>query len=557
MKKVDFGYRRNLGLLISSLVFITILFVVSVFFARSMIENFVYSDFNNKKIEVFDESLKPFNEFFNNKIPEVSYYQGYLDSAQAISYVNSVIRRYPFVEEIVFYDIIFSNNDTLNLGVKFNKLIIHPKGVYSYKLDNKNKLEVAKIVTGQGASEVDDFNNMALKVVSYLDKVNESSRLTDNEIYKVFYTINSAKIAYMNIPRMSDLIAYKDLMISESEFETNYDQDLFVFKLDPTRILINNTYPDLYENIKVSPIVEGRIDDTPAFLETELILPGALSDYKLQFETSEKYINREINRTFLPVVIGLSLLYLVLLLIVYLIFRNIAINGRLFRLQYDFINNLTHEFKTPVSVIKIAGNNIKSANKLSEEEKNLYGNILDQEADKLNNLMNKLLSFTQIENKSIKFKGELVDLKEFSEVFFASNKLKYPNMEITYSVQVDKPMLADPVLLSSVFQNMVDNAYKYSDPSRRYLEVNIGQNKRNFIITFRDKGIGINKAEFNNLFKKFYRVKNQFNQQGSIGLGLAFCKEITEFMGGEIKVESEVGVGSTFTLLFPLNVKII
>lgn len=557
MKKVDFGYRKNLGLLVSSLVFITLLFVVSVFFARSMIENFVYSDFNNRKIEVFDESLKPFNEFFNNKIPEVSYYQGYLDSAQAISYVNSVIRRYPFVEEVVFYDIIFSNNDTINLGIKFNKLIIHPKGVYSYRLDSQNKLDVSRIATGQGASEVDDFNNMALKLVSYLDKVNESSRLTDNEIYKVFYTISASKIAYMNIPRMSDLISYKDLMISESEIETSYDQDLMVFKLDPKKILINNIYPDLYENIKVSPIVEGRIDDTPAFLETELILPGALSDYKLQFETSEKYINREINRTFLPVVIGLSLLYLVLLLIVYLIFRNIAINGRMFRLQYDFINNLTHEFKTPVSVIKIAGNNIKSASKLSEEEKNLYGNILDQEADKLNNLMNKLLSFTQIENKSIKFKGELVDLEEFSEVFFASNKLKYPNMEITYSVQVDKPMLVDPVLLSSVFQNMVDNAYKYSEPSRRFLRVTIEQNKRNFIITFRDKGIGINKAEFNNLFKKFYRVKNQFNQQGSIGLGLAFCKEITEFMGGEIKVESELGVGTTFTLLFPLNVKII
>jgi two-component system phosphate regulon sensor histidine kinase PhoR len=68
---------------------------------------------------------------------------------------------------------------------------------------------------------------------------------------------------------------------------------------------------------------------------------------------------------------------------------------------------------------------------------------------------------------------------------------------------------------------------------------------------FSDKGIGINKNELKNIFKKFYRVKNQFNQGGSVGLGLAFCKEITEFMGGEIKVNSVEGEGTTFTLVFP------
>lgn len=557
MKKVDFGYRKNLGLLISSVLFITILFFVSVFLARTMIVNFVYSDFNNRKIEVLDESIKPYNEFFNIKIPEISYYQGYLDSLQAVSYVNSVIRRYPFVQEILFYDILFSNNDSINLGIKFNNLIIHPTAIYSFRLNSENKLIVERQEKGQGLQQADDFNNTALKIVSYLDKVSDSTRLTDNEIYKVFYSMSPGKIAYMNIPRVSDLVAYKNLMLKDSLMETSYDQDLFVFKLNPARITIVNKYPNLYENINVLPIVDGTVDDTNLYLETELILPGALSDYKLQFDASEGYINKEINRKFLPVVIGLSLLYLVLLLIVYLIFRNIWINGKLFRLQYDFINNLTHEFKTPVSVIKIAGNNIKSAESLSEQEKNLYANILDQEADKLNNLMNKLLSFTQIENKSIKYKGELVDLNEFSETFFAANKLKYPDMDIVYSVDVAKSMLADPVLLSSVFQNLVDNAYKYSNPNHKYLNVKIIQNKRNFVITFQDEGIGISKSEFNNVFKKFYRVKNQFNQQGSIGLGLTFCKEITEFMGGEIKVESEIGIGTTFTLLFPTNVKII
>jgi len=275
----------------------------------------------------------------------------------------------------------------------------------------------------------------------------------------------------------------------------------------------------------------------------------------LQFETSQSHITKEINKWFFPVVGILVLIYLILLLIGYLIYRNVLINNRMFQLQYDFINNLTHEFKTPVSVIKIAGNNIKSAEQISDAERAMYGRILDQEADKLNSLMNKLLSFAQIENKSIKFNGEFIDLNEFCQHVFESTRIKYPDLQLLDSVEVKDEIYADPVLLNSVFQNLIDNAYKYSNPTNRFLEIKVEQTKKNFVILFKDRGIGIDKKEFNSIFKKFYRVKNQFNQQGSIGLGLAFCKEITEFMGGEIKIESELNIGTSFTLIFPIEVK--
>src|SRR5690606_14475760 len=134
-------------------------------------------------------------------------------------------------------------------------------------------------------------------------------------------------------------------------------------------------------------------------------------------------------------------------------------------------------------------------------------------------------------------------------------RIKYPDLELQTRVRVKDEIYADPVLLNSVFQNLIDNAYKYSSPSKRFLEIKVEQTKKNFVILFKDRGIGIDKKEFNSIFKKFYRVKNQFNQQGSIGLGLAFCKEITEFMGGEIKVESEINIGTSFTLIFPIEVK--
>lgn len=548
-------YRKNFGLLIAFVVLVTILFIVAMLAARSMIANFIETEFNNRKVEVFDQSVQPFHEFFNDKIPEISYYQGYLDSVKASSYVSDVIRKNPFVESVLFYDITVTNSDSIEAGIKYNHLLVYPKSVISFELDKQNRLVAQRKESNETRAYTEDFNSMVLKFVAFLDRVNDSTRMSDSDIYKVFYTLNAGKVSYMNIPRISDLLAYKRMMYSADNPIVSYDQDMFLFLINPSKIQIKNAAPNLYEKIEILPIVSGNVTDKNFYLQTELSLPAALSDYKLQYTSSESFINKEINRRFLPVSLGISIIYLILIFIAYLIYRNITINSRLFQLQYDFINNLTHEFKTPVSVIKIAGNNIQSSEKLSSDEQRMYGKILDQEADKLNSLMNKLLSFAQIENKSIKPNKEEVDVEEFCAPIFDAVKLKYPDLNFSYHIDVQHQMVVDTTLLLSVFQNLIDNAYKYSEPQRKFLNIDVQQNKKNFVIKFKDQGIGINKKEFNSIFKKFYRVKNQFNQQGSIGLGLAFCKEIVDFMGGDIRVESILNQGTTFILLLPLGPK--
>ncbi len=544
-------YRKNLGLLITFFSFLTILYIVSVFVARRTMTNFVESEFFNRKADVFDSSLKAYNNFFNNDIPEVSNYQGYLDSVHAITYAEKILRKTPFLEEVVFYDVLFSNLNEGVRGVRFQNLLIYPRSIFSFHLNEENKLIKNSLTESTNRPSSDDFNNMAIKMVNFLEVLDDSTSLSENDIYRIFYNTMPGKITFLNIPRVNALRAYKGLMEDTSNISQAYDQDFFVYRVNPQKIKIVNTQERLYEKVRILPIANPNLTEEPSYLTTDMPLPNALSDYKLQFDSSEQHLRGEINRRFFPVVLGISLVYFILLLIIYLIYRNISINSRLFQLQYDFINNLTHEFKTPVSVIKIAGNNIKSAEKISDQERNMYGRILDQEADKLNNLMNKLLSFTQIENKSLKFKGEYVDLNSFCEEIFDATRLKYPDLNLSYRIQVVNQMYTDPVLLNSVFQNLIDNAYKYSEVSRKFIDISVEQIKSNFVIVFADKGIGIEKQELKNIFKKFYRVKNQFNQGGSVGLGLAFCKEITEFMGGEIKVNSVKGEGTTFTLVFP------
>jgi len=456
---------------------------------------------------------------------------------------------------VLFYDITITNSDSIETGIKYNHLLVYPKSITSFHLDKDNRLIAQRPENTLTRAYIDDFNTMVLKFVGFLDRVNESTSMSDNDIYRVFYTLNPGKVTYMNIPRIADLLVYKRMMSAPDTTVVAYDQDMFMFLIDPSKIQIKNVALNLYEKIEILPIVSGSVSDQHFYLQTELPLPGALSDYKLQYTSSEEFFNKEINRRFFPVSLGISAVYLILILIAYLIYRNVTINSRLFQLQYDFINNLTHEFKTPVSVIKIAGNNIQSSEKLSAEEQRMYGKILDQEADKLNSLMNKLLSFAQIENKSIKPNKEEVGVEEFCEPIFEAVRLKYADLNFSYAIDVQNNMVVDTTLLLSVFQNLIDNAYKYSEPQRKFLHIDVQQNKKNFVIKFKDKGIGINKKEFNSIFKKFYRVKNQFNQQGSIGLGLAFCKEIVDFMGGEIKVDSMPGQGTTFTLLLPLGPK--
>jgi len=544
-------YRVN-HLLVSAFILVVIAsFVLAAFLARDLTVSYVENEFASRKVEVLEHNISTFNDFFHNRIPEISFYQGYLDSAGVAVYADSLFQTYPFVERIVFYDVSLSNRKDAH-GFAINNLVVYPKKVYQFTPEQTGS--GMPVVPKDGhlpLSLSDDFTNMAVKFAGFIERVDTTKALREDDIFKVFYAVTPGKICYMNIPRRDDLKAYKELMQGNTNHDVVYEQDILAFFIDPNKLSLTNIVPELYQRVQIQPLVYESIDMDPDLLTTETPLPGALADYKIYFSSSRTFLQSEINRRFLPVMAGVVAIYLLLAVIAYLIYRNLYVNERMFKLQYDFVNNLTHEFKTPVSVIKIAGNNIRSAKQLSDQERIQYGKILDQEADKLNNLMNTLLSFTQIENKSIKIKREEVDLHEFCDKLLEASKIKYGDLKLRCKVNVKRTFYTDPVLLSSIFQNLVDNAYKYSKKDNKVLDITISQSKRQVVMQFEDKGIGIAKKELGHIFKKFYRVQNQYNQQGSVGLGLAFCKELVNFMGGDISVDSELGKGTRFTIVFP------
>ncbi|TWJ00065.1 two-component system phosphate regulon sensor histidine kinase PhoR [Mucilaginibacter frigoritolerans] len=543
MKSNKHIYRKNFSLIIVFLVLISVTFVIALFVSYNLNARYVENEFASKKIDVLEQTIKPYNDLFQNKIPEITSYQGFLDSASAARYADVVFHDYSFVKVVLFYDARIGNQRKSAINV--NHLGISVNALYRF-IPKDGEVSGLRILN----SDEMDFKQMALKLSRYISYSDTTRSSTQDEIYKTFYDVKPGKISYSNILRREDVKTFRELE-KQGNPSSFYKQNMMTFLLDPYLLKVKNSHKELYQSISIQPVVYDPIDNQNDDLITEVAFPGAFSDYKLFFRSARGYLTAEINRRFAPIGAMVLLIYCFLVLIGWLIYRNLSVNLKMFKLQYDFINNFTHEFKTPVSVIKIAGSNLSGDNELSERQRKQYGRILNEEADKLNELMNKLLSFTQLENRSIHIKREEIDVKDFASKYIETFKLKYTDFKIVLKVNDVKTFYTDPVLLGSVFQNLIENAYKYSHPNKKELLINISHEKRNIIFSFADKGIGIQKGELNNIFKKFYRIENKYNQNGSVGLGLAFCKELVNFMNGEIIVNSRENEGSEFVVTLP------
>lgn len=550
----DSGYRKNFSLIVTFIGLISAIFILSLFLAYKFSRKNIENDFVSAKANVLEESIKPYNDFFLNKLPEISFYNGYLDSATASKFVDTILIQYPFITKVVFYDTEVKNENYFDDGINLGNFSVGMKRVYQFNSVGKGK---SRKIIGENQvknnTALENFNTVTFKLINFVQKLDTTIVPSQEELFSNFTNIQANRIDYFNIPSFEILKSYKKMVMNKLEDEPVYQQDMLSFQLDPNLIKINNTRPLLYQSVKIVPITYDPIDTSSEYVTGEITLGGPFSDYKLFFMSSRSFIKNEVFSYFLPIAALLLFFYGLLMAVGFLIYRNLNINHKMFKLQYDFITNLTHEFKTPVSVIKIAGNNIKSAASLSAKEQQMYGRILDEEADKLNGLMNKLLAFTQIENKAITLNQDEINIEDFIESTIEAHTLKHPDFNFTYEISGFKTFVTDPVLLGSLFDNLAENAYKYSPIDHKKLHIIARLIKDKVVLRFKDGGIGIPSSEINNIFKKFYRVQNRYNQNGSVGLGLAFCKELVNFMNGEISVKSVVDKGTEFKIVLPYN----
>ena len=231
---------------------------------------------------------------------------------------------------------------------------------------------------------------------------------------------------------------------------------------------------------------------------------------------------------------------------------------RLSALQKDFINNMTHEFKTPIASIKIAADVLRSSELMKTEPRlSKYSQIIIDQNERLNNQVEKVLNLARLEQESFKLKKEKFDvISLLNDIVQAENLKVQENKagQIRLEVSGEKTQIeADKLHFSNVVHNLIDNALKYCKRVPQIL-VRSTVNERNLVLDFVDNGIGISKEDFDKLFQKFYRVSTgNIHDVKGFGLGLYYVKNICRAHGWTIDVSSNPSSGSTFSLRIPLN----
>jgi signal transduction histidine kinase len=254
------------------------------------------------------------------------------------------------------------------------------------------------------------------------------------------------------------------------------------------------------------------------------------------------------------VILVLSLLVGIILLGIFTIFVYNLKTYQLYRLQQNFINNFTHELKTPVTSLKLFLETL-SKHELSRVEQLKYIGYMINDVMRLSDNIGRILDLARIESKS--FKGEFIesDLVEVVESFCRTNKHLFPGCDIAVHNPSGRSFRhkVNLYLFEMLIMNLLTNAFKYNDSKEPKIDISFDLQKRQIFIRFEDNGIGIEKTQIKKIFRKFYQTGKykDMTAKGS-GLGLHLVQNIARIHKGKVVAESKgSGRGSAFTLILP------
>jgi two-component system phosphate regulon sensor histidine kinase PhoR len=238
-----------------------------------------------------------------------------------------------------------------------------------------------------------------------------------------------------------------------------------------------------------------------------------------------------------------------------IVFTDITDLRRLENIRREFVANVSHELKTPITAIKGFVETLQGGAIADKEEAEKFLKIIARHADRLDAIIDDLLSLSKIEQagdkEDIKFENAELGQVIKSSIKSLEMKAREKNIGIKFDCPADLRPSINASLIEQAITNLLDNAINYSDPGND-VEVKATKTESNIIIAVRDHGCGIEKRHLPRLFERFYRVDTaRSRKMGGTGLGLAIVKHIAQIHGGYATVESEPGKGSLFSLNLP------
>jgi two-component system phosphate regulon sensor histidine kinase PhoR len=237
-----------------------------------------------------------------------------------------------------------------------------------------------------------------------------------------------------------------------------------------------------------------------------------------------------------------------------LVFRDVSQQREIDRMKSDFISSVSHELRTPLTSIKAYAETMLHDRDMTEETKVEFLQVINEESDRLTNLINGILEISRMESGTIEIVRKhvnvaLVARRAVADLEHLAGK---KNIRLETGISDHLPeLLGDENKIHSVVSNLVTNAIKFT-PENGHITVSAQMSNDELVIKVADNGMGIPKEDLHKIFGRFYRVHRPGKQIQGTGLGLAIVKEIVLRHDGRIEVESEVEKGSAFTVYLPV-----
>jgi len=352
-------------------------------------------------------------------------------------------------------------------------------------------------------------------------EINIEERISKNYLNKVLeesFKLNGIDLPYEFAVRDGD----NDYLLMSDSFNLNYVRKTYETLLFPNDVLSSNNYLVVY------------------------------------FTKDKSYIREEMPQPVVTSVILTIIISLTFSLTIFIIYRQ----RKLSELKNDFISNMTHELKTPVSTISLASQMLDDSN-INLDKKRLSGilKIIDDESKRLSFQIEKVLQTSLFEKGRIHMKTDLLDVHDIINTSAKNMKLRLAEKggSLREELNADNTAVAaDEMHLTNVFYNLLDNAVKYSrDDVPPEIVVSTENTKNGIRIKVSDNGIGISPEHRKRVFNKFYRVqKGDVHNVKGFGLGLSYVKRVIEEHKGKISVESNTGAGTVFKIFLPQNVSL-
>ncbi|MHA1988907.1 MAG: sensor histidine kinase [Promethearchaeota archaeon] len=421
--------------------------------------------------------------------------------------------------------------------------------VWNYSIHPNSKIEVKSSGKGSNSkifvnveSETEDDDNLKVKrhyvFEQNVDSLHERTSSVVKEVVTELRTLSEKKMIAERINK-SDVLAIVKEELKNKGIDTDFNFAVKTSKPDTLLFVTKNNEDDSINKTKY----KARLFPHEVFSKPNYLL--------VNFPNRTGYLLGSMSSV-------LVLSVFIILLIIFLYYQTVKMllkQKRISEIKNDLINNITHEFKTPISTISLACEALNEPQLLSDSASvDKYTGMISDENKRLQKMVEELLNTAVFENGSFKIEKLKIDLHELIHKVYENNKIMIDKANGSFILELNaenNTLFADPLHLTNILNNLVDNAIKYSGEKP---EISISTFNKNgkIIISISDNGIGIDKHQQKKIFESFYRIPTgNLHDVKGYGLGLSYVKKMIEEHNGEISINSKPKKGTTFNIELP------